>query len=199
MGREHLDQHLHHRGRRVELAALLALGAGELAREVLIDLAQQILPSMRRRKRGWILNVSSAVAAMPAGPPFDEFAVNGGALLYGLTKAALDRFSVGLAAETYEDGIAVNSLSPVAAVRTPGAEALHMLPDDRPELIEPLETFVEAAIALCTCDPRTMTGRIAFSRPLLAELGRAVRTLDGRDAFLDERAETSSAKRAPRA
>src|SRR4029453_12299180 len=134
------------------------------------------------------LNISSATATPPPGPPFDEFATSGGALLYGLTKAALDRFSVGLAAEVYADGIAVNSLSPVAAVKTEGAEALKMIPPDRPDLIEPVEVMVEAAIALCTGDPRTLTGRVVCSRSLLEELGRTPRTLDGKADFYEERA-----------
>jgi NAD(P)-dependent dehydrogenase (short-subunit alcohol dehydrogenase family) len=149
-------------------------------------LAQQILPQMRRRRRGWILNISSATATPPPGPPFDEFATSGGALLYGLTKAALDRFSVGLAAEVYADGIAVNSLSPVAAVKTEGAEALKMIPPDRPDLVEPVEVMVEAALALCTGDPRTLTGRVVCSRSLLEELGRTPRTLDGKADFHEE-------------
>jgi len=97
--------------------------------------------------------------------------------------AALERFTCGLAAETIADGIAVNSLAPVAAVRTPGTEALGMLPEDRPELIEPMEVFVEAALALVTGDPATMTGRVAYSMPLLEELGRLPRTLDDRGRF----------------
>jgi hypothetical protein len=38
---------------------------------------------------------------------------------------------------------------------------------------------VEAALVLATADPKTLTGRICYSRPLLEELGRAVRDLDG--------------------
>jgi len=38
--------------------------------------------------------------------------------LYGASKAALNRFSVGLAASLWRDGIAVNTLSPVSSVRT---------------------------------------------------------------------------------
>jgi NAD(P)-dependent dehydrogenase (short-subunit alcohol dehydrogenase family) len=142
------------------------------------DLAQRVLPGMRARRRGWILNVSSATSAGFPGPPYGEFARRGGATLYGMTKAALDRFSVGLAAEVWDDGVRVNSLAPVAAVRTPGVEALGMLPPAH--LIEPMEVMVEAALALCT---GTLTGRVAYSRPLLAELGLAPRTLDGRTAF----------------
>jgi len=149
------------------------------------DLAQRVLPGMRARRRGWILNVSSATAKLPSGPPFDPFDARGGALLYGMTKAALDRMSAGLAAEVYADGIAVNSLSPVAVVRTPGVEALGMLPEGRPDLVEPVEVFVEAAIALCTGDPKVLTGRVAYSRPLLAELGRTPRTLDGRRPYVE--------------
>jgi hypothetical protein len=80
----------------------------------------------------------------------------------------------------YADGIAVNTLAPVAAVRTPGADTLvGDVLDANPALVEPLELFVEAALVLATADPETMTGRICYSRPLLEELGRDVRSLDG--------------------
>ena len=39
---QHLDEHPDDAGGRVELAAALALGAGELLQEVLVDLAQQV-------------------------------------------------------------------------------------------------------------------------------------------------------------
>ncbi|MFN8545398.1 MAG: SDR family NAD(P)-dependent oxidoreductase [Candidatus Binatia bacterium] len=144
------------------------------------ELAQAVLPGMRTRRCGWILNISSATGIVPQGPPFDPYSVHGGALLYGTTKAALDRFSAGLAAEVYADGVAVNALSPVAAVHTPGADAHGVVPEDRPDLFEPMEVMVEAALALVTGDPADLTGRVAYSRPLLVELGRSVRGLDGR-------------------
>jgi hypothetical protein len=75
----------------------------------------------------------------------------------------------------------VNSLAPVAAVRTPGAEALvGDVLDANPRIVEPLELFVEAALVLATADPTRLTGRICYSRPLLEELGRDYRGLDGR-------------------
>jgi len=40
---EHLDQQLDHAARRVELAAALALGAGEAAEEVLVDAPEDVL------------------------------------------------------------------------------------------------------------------------------------------------------------
>jgi hypothetical protein len=51
--------------------------------------------------------------------------------------------------------------------------------DANPDIVEPLELFVEAALALCTCDALTTTGRICYSRPLLEELGREFCALDG--------------------
>ena len=48
-------------------------------------------------------------------------------------------------------------------------------------MIEPLETFAEAALALVSREPRTLTGRVAYSLSLIKELGLAVHGLDGRD------------------
>jgi len=88
---------------------------------------------------------------------------------YGMVKAALDRFSTGLAAEVYDDGIAVNSLAPWDNVATPGAST-HDLVDAF--ALEDISLMAEAALALCTGDPKTLTGRVAYSQPLLAELQR---------------------------
>jgi NAD(P)-dependent dehydrogenase (short-subunit alcohol dehydrogenase family) len=139
-----------------------------------VDLAQQVIPGMRARGRGWIVNVSSATSRHPKGPPFDPgIRLGSTSTLYGATKAALERITTGLAAEVYDDGIAVNSLAPVAAVRTPGAE-VHLGPllDERPDIVEPVELLADAAVVLSTCDPATMTGRVVYSRPFLTELGR---------------------------
>ncbi len=153
----------------------------ELNVEAPIDLAQAVLPSMRQRRQGWIVNISSATSKRPAGPPFDSgFKLGHTTTIYGASKAALERVTVGLAAEVYADGVAVNSLAPVAAVRTPGADSLvGDVLDANPAIVEPLELFVEAALVLATADPATMTGRICYSRPLLDELGRDYRALDG--------------------
>src|SRR5690606_6953327 len=96
------------------------------------------------RGEGWILNISSATSKHPAGPPFDPgFKLGFTTTVYGASKAALERFTTGLAAETYGQGIAVNTLAPVAAVRTPGADVLvGDVMDDRPDIVEPLELFV---------------------------------------------------------
>ncbi|NDH47808.1 MAG: SDR family NAD(P)-dependent oxidoreductase, partial [Acidimicrobiia bacterium] len=77
-----------------------------------IDLAQQVIPDMRSRGAGWILNISSRAAVKPMGPPFEEFYKTGNSSVYGLCKAALERLSLGMAAELFDDNIAVNTLAP---------------------------------------------------------------------------------------
>ena len=138
---------------------------------------------VRASGAGWILHIGSVTACHPEGPPYSDTARTTGLVLYAAAKAALHRFTTGLAAELHADGIAVNSLAPVAAMRTPSVEAAGVLPPDRPEIVEPVEFMAEAALALCAGDPRVLTGPVAFSSPLLADLGRTVRSLPGRDVF----------------
>jgi NAD(P)-dependent dehydrogenase (short-subunit alcohol dehydrogenase family) len=144
------------------------------------ELCQLVLASMVERRCGWIVNISSATAQPPEGPPFGAWERMGGHMLYASSKAALDRFTVGLAAELAGSGVAVNALAPVAAVITPGVKAMGIDRWIEPSMIEPVEVMAEAALALCSCDRDALTGRVAYSAKLLAELGRPVRTLDGR-------------------
>lgn len=143
------------------------------------DLAQHAVSDMKARGGGAIVNVSSASAAHPVGPPYPPFYANGGATLYGASKAALDRISTGLAGELFEHRIAVNSLAPVAAVLTPGVLALGVVPEAFQASAEPVELLAEATLALCEPRAPRVTGRVLLSRPFLDELGRAPRTLDG--------------------
>jgi NAD(P)-dependent dehydrogenase (short-subunit alcohol dehydrogenase family) len=142
-------------------------------------LMQAVLPGMRAAGEGWILNISSATSRIPKGPPFKLPAQTLGATIYGGTKAMLERFSVGVAGEVYGTGIAVNTLAPEAGVLTPGADALVDMHSG--DILEPMETMAEAALALVTGDPMVLTGRIAYSLTLIKELGRPVFTLDGKE------------------
>ena len=141
------------------------------------ELAQRVLPGMRERRKGWILNISSRAAVHPAGPPFSG---RGGSTLYGMCKAAIERFSSGLASEVYADGVAVNALSPSGLVPTPGV-VFHRLTDGVSEdRLEAPEVMAEAAFALCTGDPAKLTGKVTYARPILEELGVAVPTVAAR-------------------
>lgn len=145
------------------------------------DLARLVLPGMRELGRGSIVNVSSGVADPPSLPPNRASGPTMAGCLYGSTKAALNRWTVGLAAETWDDGITVNAVSPEAAVMTPGAGDYVNLP---PESLEPMETMCEAILALGTAKPQELTGRITYSLSLICELNRPVYTLDGAELHL---------------
>lgn len=139
------------------------------------DLMKAVVPGMRRRGRGWVLNISSRSAGPRVGPPYAPHPLQG-ALLYGGTKAMLDRMSTGAAMELAADRIAVNALAPNRGVATENASAVVPGWPSEPE-----ETMAEAALLLCTGDPTKITGRVAYSLSLLKEFDRPVRTLDGRD------------------
>ena len=141
-------------------------------------LSRAVLPGMVARGRGHIVNISSTVVDHPVGPPYSTFHAEHGATLYGASKAALERMSTGLAAEVHRHGVAVNVVSPVAAVATPGVLALGLMPDGDTH-VEPLEQMVEATLALATGDPQALTGRVVTSEAILTELGRTIRGLDG--------------------
>jgi NAD(P)-dependent dehydrogenase (short-subunit alcohol dehydrogenase family) len=138
------------------------------------ELAQRVLPGMRQRRRGWILNISSRAAIHPSGPPFTS---RPGSTVYGMCKAAIERFSTGLASEVYADGIAVNCLSPSGLVPTPGVVFHRLTEGVSEDRLEAPEAMAEAAYALCTGDPAKLTARVAYARPLLEELGLPVPTL----------------------
>lgn len=137
------------------------------------ELSQLVLPGMRARKWGAIVNISSKGGIHPAGPPF----VKGpGGTVYGMVKAALERFSTGLAAEVHADNVRVNALSPTSIVPTPGVVHHQLLTPERERLIEPVDVMASAALALAT-DER-LTGRVAYSQQLLHELGLGPAPLD---------------------
>lgn len=124
---------------------------------------------------GWILSISSTQAGPRKGPPFAPNSTFG-ACLYGGTKAMIDRITTGAAMDLYDDNIAVNTLAPEYSIATENALTV---PGVTTGNSEPEETIAEAALALCTGDPKVLTGRITRNLGLLVELDRPVRTLDG--------------------
>ncbi|BBX66010.1 oxidoreductase [Mycobacterium saskatchewanense] len=144
------------------------------------DLCQRVIPAMRERGGGWVLNITSLSGDIPTTPPPDPiYHLQGTA--YGSSKAALNRLSEGLASEYYADSIVVNALAPVRAVLTEGVRAT--LGEDAiagDDILEPIEAMAEAALTLCTSDRDGLNGGVHKSLTLLERIGRPVRTLDGR-------------------
>lgn len=150
-----------------------------------IDLAQQALPGMRERGCGWILNISSSSALQPVVPYRDTQLAAHVICAYGATKAALDRYTQGLAHEVANSGIYVNTLAPENIVLTSGAEYVREIARRSPDMAEPVEVIAEAALELCS---GSHLGRVTYSRRFLHSLGLSVKSLDGLvvlgDAFL---------------
>jgi NAD(P)-dependent dehydrogenase (short-subunit alcohol dehydrogenase family) len=140
-------------------------------------LIRRVLPGMRQRGAGWIVNMSSQTAVEPVGPPFPTTHPSTEGTMYGGSKALLNRWTASLAAEVHGEGIAVNALAPEAAAAT---EVLVEYADLAAELYEPLETMAEATLVLCSGDPDVLTGRVTTSLELLVDLQRPVRDLAGK-------------------
>ena len=127
------------------------------------ELAQLVLPGMQARGRGWILNVSSGAAIHP-----DKTLEARGGTVYGMCKAALERFTTGLAQEVYEDGIGVNVISP-GLVETPGVIHHKLITEETRDRVTPMEFMTEACLRLVHGDPKVMTGRIDYADKVMAE------------------------------
>jgi citronellol/citronellal dehydrogenase len=135
------------------------------------ELAQYVLPEMKERKTGWIVNISSGAGRHPQGPPYAGRR-GGGGTVYGMCKAALERFTTGLASEVYEDGVAVNVVSPSGLVLTPGVIHHRLDQFTPPERHEPVEVMAEAVYVLATGDPASLTGKITYAKEILDEVGK---------------------------
>lgn len=129
------------------------------------ELAQLVLPGMREKGHGWILNISSHAAIHP-----DKATGGRGGTVYGMCKAALERFTTGLAQETYGSGIGVNVISP-GLVPTPGALHHNLVNDDNRDSLMSAEGMAEACLRLVHGDPKTMTGRIDYADAVIREFG----------------------------
>lgn len=133
-------------------------------------LAQLALADMVPAGAGAIVNVSSGAAIGPGRGPYKEPPARGGTL-YGAEKAALERFTQGLASEVYSDGISVTCVSPSLVVPTPGVVHHRLLENRVDQRSEPPETMARAILALATEPLDRVTGRVTYSQQILAELG----------------------------
>jgi 3-oxoacyl-[acyl-carrier protein] reductase len=138
-------------------------------------LTQAAVPHMRRQGAGWIVNIGSVTGVAPVRP-YRDYNKTAGDVIYASCKAALHRFTQGVAAELLDANIAVNCVGPSTAVRTPGAASL--IPDTFPT--EPVEYLAETVLAMCHLPAEMRTGLVAFSLHYPWSQQLPVHTLDGR-------------------
>ena len=134
-------------------------------------LSKLVLEDMVPRGGGSIVNISSGAAIGPGRGPYVEMAQRGGGTCYGAEKAALERFSQGLAAEVYGNGVSVTCVSPSQVVPTPGTvfhRLVRGLDDPRGESPE---LMAKAALLLATEPLDKVTGRVTYSQQILKEFG----------------------------
>ncbi|MEW6376289.1 MAG: SDR family NAD(P)-dependent oxidoreductase [Thermodesulfobacteriota bacterium] len=119
-----------------------------------------VLPEMMERRRGCIINISSIQATYRAIRPART------GIAYGVSKAGIERFTWGVAAEVGKFNIAVNCVKPRGSVRTEGMEWLN--PDaDRSQWDSP-ERLVRAVVFLAGQDASGVTGLVATDEEICA-------------------------------
>ncbi|MEL0112640.1 MAG: SDR family NAD(P)-dependent oxidoreductase [Rickettsiales bacterium] len=140
-------------------------------------LSRNVLPDMKAKSGDGaaghcaIVNISSGAAIGPGRGPYEGVLRHGGTM-YGATKAALERFTQGLAEEVAELGnIAVTAVSPSRVVPTPGT-VHHKLVDsmDDPKG-EPPSMMANASLLLATEPVEKVNGRVTYSQMILGEFG----------------------------
>jgi citronellol/citronellal dehydrogenase len=135
-------------------------------------LSQLALAAMIPRRSGAIVNISSGAAIGPGrGPYRDPAAGARGGTCYGAEKAALERFTQGLAAEVYEYGISVTCVSPSQIVPTPGTVYHRLVKSIDDPRGEPPDLMAKAALLLATEPLDRVTGRVTYSQQILKEFG----------------------------
>jgi NAD(P)-dependent dehydrogenase (short-subunit alcohol dehydrogenase family) len=135
-------------------------------------LSQLVLADMIPRRSGAIVNISSGSAIGPGRGPYTDLAAAArGGTCYGAEKAALERFTQGLASEVYQHGVSVTSLAPSQVVPTPGTVHHKLVASlDDPKGEAP-ELMAQAALLLATEPVEKVSGRVTYSQQILKEFG----------------------------
>jgi NAD(P)-dependent dehydrogenase (short-subunit alcohol dehydrogenase family) len=134
-------------------------------------LSHLVLKDMLGRGGGAIVNISSGAAIGPGRGPYEGRAWGIGATCYGAEKAALERFTQGLAAEVYHDGVSVTCVSPSQVVPTAGTIHHRLVSGmDDPRGEHP-ELMAKAALLLATESKEKVAGRVTYSQQILREFG----------------------------
>lgn len=132
-------------------------------------LSREVLPDMIEQRGGAIVNVSSGAAIGPGRGPYQP--TGRGGSKYGAQKAAIERFTQGLAEEVFQDGISVTCVSPSQVVPTPGTVYHNLVTGmDDPRGEHP-DVMARAILLLATEPLDKITGRVTYSQEILKEFG----------------------------
>ena len=135
-------------------------------------LSQLVLQDMVPRGSGAIVNISSGAAIGPGRAPYDESVRRlAGGTLYGAEKAALERFTQGLATEVYDAGVSVSCVSPSQVVATPGTVHHKLVKDIDDPNGEPIAYMADSVLLLATAPIEKVSGRVTYSQEILVEFG----------------------------
>jgi NAD(P)-dependent dehydrogenase (short-subunit alcohol dehydrogenase family) len=119
-----------------------------------------VLPYVLERGSGSLIAITTTGVGM----------TDRGSNAYWVSKAGVERYYQGLAAELRPRGIAVNCLAPSKVVMTEGAVASGVsVPGD---MVEDPEAIGRAAVYLAGQDAGGLTGTVQYSLELLDRLGR---------------------------
>ncbi|MEM9683193.1 MAG: SDR family NAD(P)-dependent oxidoreductase [Pseudomonadota bacterium] len=134
-------------------------------------LSQAVLPDMTGGRGGAIVNISSGAAIGPGRGPYEDKSVRGGTM-YGASKAALERFTQGLAQEVAQYGnISVTAVSPSRTVPTPGTVFHKLMSGMDDPRGEPPIVMARASLLLASEPPEKVNGRVTYSQLILKEFG----------------------------
>jgi len=115
-------------------------------------LVKAVLPQMIKQKSGSIINISSRAA--------DKRVRGFSGISYGVSKAGLERFTWGLAAELGQYNIAVNAIKPLKPIGTEGMVANASKETDMSDW-QSSELMVKACTFLAAQDASGVTGTVA--------------------------------------
>ncbi|MFI4999683.1 MAG: SDR family NAD(P)-dependent oxidoreductase, partial [Reyranellales bacterium] len=133
--------------------------------------AKAVLPDMIAARRGAVVNIGSGAAIGPGRGPYADHSVRGG-VMYGASKAALERFTQGLGQEVSgQDGIAVSCVSPSRVVPTPGTVYHKLVAGLDDPKGEPPSMMARAVLLLASEPAEKVNGRVTYSQQILREFG----------------------------
>jgi NAD(P)-dependent dehydrogenase (short-subunit alcohol dehydrogenase family) len=134
-------------------------------------LSKTVLTDMIAGTGGAIVNIGSGAAIGPGRGPYEDQVARGG-VMYGATKAALERFTQGLAQEVSRHGtIAVTCVSPSQVVPTPGTVYHKLVTGFDDPKGEPPALMAQASLLLASEPPERVNGRVTYSQQILKEFG----------------------------